>query len=180
MARNIARLEFRRNLARKKRFNILMRSWNTKTNTPIEVSIPRDASVEWSRQTGIEKAVQKIQSLDANGAQITKDAPAFLFPYQRRTRDQLITLGENIFEEIVRQQLEGSFETHEMSIDDSKGVEFDLTQIKIGTPCFIGDNTGRHTIYFKENSRRATYIRWQKNCLFDKKRIQQTHSRDTN
>ena len=135
--RNISRLSFHKNLARKKRFNLVLRSWNLKTNVPVEVSIPRDATEAWARETNIERAVQKIQTLDANGAQVTKDAPGFLFPYQNKTREQLITLGEKIFEELVRQQLEGQFETREMEVNDSQGVEFDLTQLKTGTPILL-------------------------------------------
>ena len=135
--KNISRLNFHKNLARKKRFNLILRSWNIKTNVPVEVSIPRDATEAWARETNIERAVQKIQTLDANGAQVTKDAPGFLFPYQNKTREQLITLGEKIFEELVRQQLEGQFETREMEVNDSQGVEFDLTQLKTGTPILL-------------------------------------------
>ena len=42
-----------------------------------------------------------------------------------------------IRDRLVRQQLEGSFETREMEVNDSQGVEFDLTQLKTGTPILL-------------------------------------------
>ena len=134
---NISRLSFKRDLGRKKKFNIVMKSWNIKTNELIKVSIPRDATSAWAKETRIEKAVQKVQTLDAQGNQISKDAPAFLFPYRKKTKEQLIELGQSIYEEIVRQQLEGEFETKEMAITNTQGTEINLAQIKIGTPILL-------------------------------------------
>ena len=135
--KNISTLSFKRNLGRKKRFNILLKSWNVKTNTPFKVSIPRDANDDWIRATNIKKGVQMIQTLDAQGNQITKDAPSFLLAYRNKTREELILIGQAYFEEIVRQQIEGEFETREMVVNDDQGVEIDLTQIAVGTPILL-------------------------------------------
>ena len=134
---NVSSLSFRRNLGRKKRFNIIMKSWNTKTNTPFKVSIPRDATAQWSKETNIPKAVQKIQTLDAQGNQITKDAPGYLFSYHNKTREQMVEIGQGIFEEIARQQIEGEMETKEMVVNNQNGVEIDLTKISVGTPLLL-------------------------------------------
>ena len=114
-----------------------MKSWNTKTNTPFKVSIPRDATAQWSKETNIPKAVQKIQTLDAQGNQITKDAPGYLFSYHNKTREQMVEIGQGIFEEIARQQIEGEMETKEMVVNNQNGVEIDLTKISVGTPLLL-------------------------------------------
>ena len=114
-----------------------MKSWNTKTNTPFKVSIPRDATDQWSKETNIPKAVQKIQTLDAQGNQITKDAPGYLFSYHNKTREQMVEIGQGIFEEIARQQIEGEMETKEMVVNNQNGIEIDLTKISVGTPLLL-------------------------------------------
>ena len=131
---NIENLEFHKNLGRRKRFNLILRSLNTRTSETTSVSIPKDATQAWATQTNIEKAVQKVSSLDDRGNQITKPAPSFLFRFTNRTKEDLIKIGEKIFEEFVRQQIEGKLTTREMRVTDSDGVEFDLTQLKTGIP----------------------------------------------
>ena len=134
---NLMRLDFHRNLSRKKRFNLVLRSWNIRTAQPTEVSIPRDASTEWAKSINVDKSVQMIKELDPSGVPISKPAPAFSFSYYNLNKEELIRIGEKTFEEIIRQQVEGSFETREMRVNDTEGAEFDLTQLRVGTPVQI-------------------------------------------
>ena len=130
---NIMSLEFFRNLGRKKKFNLLLRSFNLRTGQAVEVSIPRDATSGWAAAVNIDRSVQKIKELNAQGVPLEKNAPAFTFLFKDKTRNELVALGEKIFMEITRQQLEGALTTHEMTVTDDKGVEFDITKLKIGS-----------------------------------------------
>ena len=134
---NLMNLEFFRNLGKKRKFNILIKSFNARKNERIQVSIPRDAEKAWADSMNIDKAIQKVKELNAEGVAETRNAPAFTFLLRDKTREELVQYGQKIFEEFVRQQLEGSCETHEMVVNDDRGVEFDLTQIKVGTPIKI-------------------------------------------
>ena len=135
---NIMRLDFHRNLGKKKKFNIVVRNFEVETEKAIVVTIPRDATDEWSKQMSIPKKLAKTSELDTNGIRIERDAPFISFFYpDLRTREGLIDVGQKIFEEFIRQQLEGTCETHDMQVLDDRGMEFDLTKIKTGTPIKI-------------------------------------------
>ena len=134
---NLMSLEFFRNLGRKRKFNLVLRSFNIRSGKRIEVSIPRDAEASWAKDMNIDKAIQMIKELDAQGVARSRPAPAFAFLFKDKTKEQLIAIGQKVFEEYVRQQLEGSCETRDMVVNDSNGVEFDITKIKIGTPVQI-------------------------------------------
>ena len=134
---NLMNLEFFRNLGKKRKFNILLKSFNMRENKRIQVSIPRDANKSWADAMNVDKAIQKVKELNAEGVAESRNAPAFTFLLNNQTKEQLIEYGQKVFEEIVRQQVEGSCETHEMRITDDKGIEFDITQVKIGSPVKI-------------------------------------------
>ena len=134
---NLMNVEFYRNLGRKKKFNMLLRSFNIRTGARIEVSIPRDATQAWANSMNVDKAIQQVKELDAQGIARSRPASAYTFLFKDKTRDELIELGQKLFEEFVRQQLEGSCETREMRVNDDQGVEFDVTKIKVGTPIKI-------------------------------------------
>ena len=134
---NLMALEFFRNLGKKKKFNILLRSFNVRENKRLQVSIPRDADKAWADSMNVDKAIQKIKELNTEGVAESRNAPAFTFLLSDKTKQELVDYGQKVFEEIVRQQLEGSCETNEMVVNDDRGVEFDLTQIKVGTPVKI-------------------------------------------
>ena len=135
---NLSKLDFHRELGKKKKFNIVIRTFDVITEKSIVITIPRDATASWAREMDIPKKIIKVQELDTNGQRIEKDAP-FITIYEPdlKTREQLIERGQTIFEEYVRQEIEGSCETYNMAVKDDRGVEFDLTQIKTGTPIKI-------------------------------------------
>ena len=135
--KNIESIEFRKNLGRKKRFNLLLSSLSTRTSKTTNVSIPRDATPGWISRTKVQKGVQMVLSLGPQGEQIKKPAPSYKFQFINKTKEQLIALGEGIFEEFVRQQLEGRLRTRDLSVGLESGTEFDLTQIKTGQPVQI-------------------------------------------
>lgn len=134
---NLSSLQFTRNLGRKKKFNILLRSFNLRNGKATVVSIPNDSMVSWANSMNVEKGIQKVQYLDSTGVQKTKNAPANTFIFKNKTREELVDIGQKIFEEYVRQQLEGDCETREMSVNDTEGVEFDVTKIQVGTPILL-------------------------------------------
>ena len=134
---NLMNLEFFRNLGKKRKFNILVKSFNVRTNERIQVSIPRDADAGWANSMNIDKAIQKVKELNAEGVAESRNAPAFTFLLNNKTKEELVDYGQKLFEEFVRQQLEGSCETHEMIVNDDQGAEFDITRIRVGTPIKI-------------------------------------------
>ena len=134
---NLMNLEFHRNLGKKKRFNIVLRSFDLRKNLRAQVSIPRDATQEWADSMNVNKGVVMVKELNAEGVAESRVAPAYSFLFGDYSRDELIEYGQKIFEEYTRQQVEGSCDTHEMVVNDSRGVEFDLLQLKIGTPIQI-------------------------------------------
>ena len=113
---NLMNLEFHRNLGKKKKFNILLKSFDMRKNLKTQVSIPRDATQEWADSMNVNKGIQKIKELNAEGVAESRNAPAYTFLFADKTKDELIEYGQKIFEEFVRQQVEGSCDTHEMVV----------------------------------------------------------------
>ena len=134
---NVKALELYRNLGKKRRFNVRLRSFNRRSGKVIEVGIPKDATAAWSQRTGISRKVQQLSEIDSQGTVRKKPAPGHAFSFTDKTKDQLIFIGEKIFEEIVRQQVEGSLETREMRVSDTDGLEFDITKLRNGIPLQI-------------------------------------------
>lgn len=134
---NLLSLEFYRNLGKKKFFNIVVKTFSIRTQAPLLVVIPRDATQAWASRVGVERKLQKVAELDTTGIKRERDAPVYSFTYHGKTKEQLVEIGEKIFEEFIRQQLEGSCQTAEMVVANDRGVEFDVTKIKTGTPIRI-------------------------------------------
>lgn len=134
---NIMELSFFRNLGRKKKFNLALRSFDIHSGKEVLVYIPRDAEDSWVKAMNVSKANQTIKHIGVDGVAVSKPAPFFSFAYASRTKEELVRVGQKIFEEFVRQQLEGELTTREMKANDTDGLEFDLTKIKVGTPVLI-------------------------------------------
>jgi hypothetical protein len=140
--RNITNLEFKRKLGRRKNFNIVVRSINpnNKADPIIEAKIPMEATDEWARVTGINNAEVKIARVKADATGTTPEeevAPYIAFKVPNVTsKDQLIEIGQEVYEEIGRQQIEGSFQTKEMETADSSqpANAFDVLKVRNGTP----------------------------------------------
>lgn len=162
--RNLKKLEFKRKLGRQKNFNIKVMSLDAKSKSVIEALIPEEATEEWSQAIGIPRQRIKIPKNEARsfGKDSTKkgvttatnagnpkatpedleDAPFLAFRLPNiKSKTQLVKIGEGVFEEIGRQQIEGTMETMEMRqfLDDGKSVKtmFNLLKLRNGSPVAI-------------------------------------------
>lgn len=140
--RNLRSLGFERKLGRQKGINIVVRSLNVENKELIEAKIPEEATAEWANSIGVAAERQKIKEIDAKGEVKEKDAPfmSFLLP-NIVNKDQLVEVGQGIYEEVGRQQLEGTLETKDMcSIQD--GTKINFLTLRNGSPIKIEINQG--------------------------------------
>lgn len=139
--KNLENLQFKRKMGRQKDFNILVRSLDIKNKNVIEVKIPEEATDEWCAEYGIPKKRVQIEKITAKQEEQKEDAPfiSFLVPDVNNVL-QLTEIGQNIFEELSRQQLEGSLSTKDMIVGigpTSNPVEFDVTKLRTASPLLI-------------------------------------------
>jgi len=139
--KNLKDLEFKRNLGRTKDFNIGVRSLNTRKKEVYEAIIPQDGKPEWAAKTGIPLKKVTVKKLQPDKSVKEEDAKVIFFRLPNISdRDQLIEIGQGIFEEMNRQQIEGSLSTKDMLVAegdarvDGAGVPFDVTKIRNATP----------------------------------------------
>ncbi len=149
---NVKNLKFTRKLAKQKGFNVRVRSLSPETKEVISVDIPRQAELSWASSIGVPLENVKIKKPTAPGAgkdgesfQET-EAPFLAFNVPNiKSEDQLKKIGQGIYEELGRQQIEGSFETKEMASRQENPanptgapVEVDFTKIRNASPILIG------------------------------------------
>lgn len=151
---NLSSLEFKRKIGRKKNFNLIVRSLSIETKEVIEAKIPKEATDEWSKATGINNAEVNLKVLKPDGTPVEekdeKPAPYLSFRLPNiKSKDHLIKIGQEIYEEIGRQQIEGSFETKEMEIcyaeDPDKPqnhTKFNVLKLRNGTAVSIEIDQG--------------------------------------
>lgn len=159
--KNLKKLEFKRKLGRQKNFNIKVVSLDIQSKQVIQALIPEEATEEWSQSIGVPRARIKIPKnqvksfgKDTKKTGVTtatnagtpratpdeqEDAPFLSFRIPKiKNKQQLVKIGEGIFEEIGRQQIDGSMETLEMRqfLDDGKSqrTTFNLLKVRNGTP----------------------------------------------
>lgn len=147
--KNVKTLEFKRKLGRKKGFNIRTTSLNVKDKITEEAKIPKDATTEWSDEIGLTQEEITIPQINADGTKgEDKPAPYITFSFPNMTKKQLIECGQKIFEEVGRQQIEGTLTSKEMlvpeRIDDKtySADPFDVLKIRTGTPVEIHIDQG--------------------------------------
>jgi hypothetical protein len=142
--RNITDLEFKRQLGRKKNFNVMVRSLNTATKEILSAYIPAEASDEWSKATGVPNKEVHIPAINADGSKgADKPAPTSVFRVPNvNNKSHLIEIGQKIYEELGRQQIDGSFTTKEMTTLDGVNKIFDLLKLRCGTPVDIKIDQG--------------------------------------
>lgn len=113
---NIKNLKYSRKLGRLKDFNVRVLSLNTIEKRIVEAKIPEeaiDANIAGPRVT--------IPQLDKDGKKIEppKDADFITFRIPNvGSKEELIKIGESIYEEMSRQQISGSLSTYEMEIPE--------------------------------------------------------------
>ena len=139
--RNLSGLEFKRKLGRQKGFNIIVRSMDLRNKVVIEAKIPLEASDAWASSIGIPQAEVENKKVDSGGQETKEVAPyiSILIP-DINSKSQLISVGENIFEELSRQQIEGQLTTKEMVVSygtANNPVEFDITKLRTGEPIIV-------------------------------------------
>ncbi len=167
---NVKNLKFKRKLGRFKNFNVQVRSRVGKE--VLIAKIPEEATVEWGKAFGFQydptlvggpgatplttnfapvsiPVLKPDGSLDASSTHV---APYITFNVPNISdKDQLIRIGQTLYEQYSLQQLEGSFDTFEMvgrgSTTDA-GVnqfnsltQYDLTKIKKGQTICLEINT---------------------------------------
>ena len=134
--KNLKSIQLERNMARRKRFNLKLKSFNTKTGKVVEVNIPQHATEAWSRENKIPRKTNQIAQVDTQGVVKLNPAPGHTFKFKGKTREQLIALGEKIFLEFDRQQLTGTFTTKDMSVLRGQ-EEINILKIRNGSPLQI-------------------------------------------
>lgn len=157
--RNITDLGYERKLGRQKGFNVQVVCFNSRLKSQVSAKIPLEASQEWADDMGIKKEEVKVPKAVAfqfaqqptkagedakktpvqTAAEAKPDeaAPYLTFKVAESkvtSKEGLVAIGEKIFEEISRQQIEGSFETSEMMVGDAEGGKFSAMKMRVGTP----------------------------------------------
>ena len=155
--KNVSNLEMKRKIGRIKGFNLVVRSLDLSKKEVIEAKIPAEASSSWSKETGIPNVEVKLQTLKPDGTPAegdgkdAKPAPYMSFRLPDvANKAHLIRIGQELYEEISRQQIDGNLETKEMEIPDGtieagkiSGVErFDILKIRVGTPIKVEIDQG--------------------------------------
>lgn len=136
---NIKELNFQRKLGRAKNFNVRVISFNPLEKKTEEALIPKEAiTPDFIANNGNKEIT--IPQLDKDGKKIEpeKTADYISFPVKDVVnKEQLIKIGESVFEEMSRQQIEGSLTTYEMEIpeeiDGNKTRSISFEKIKNGT-----------------------------------------------
>lgn len=140
---NIQSLEFNRRLGKQKGFNVIVRSVIDKK--VISAAIPREAKTLENRGKDV-----TIPKQITTGAAVNKNEPEAIAPFLSfvvadvNDKNHLIEMGEKIFEEIGRQQIEGRLKTSEMlsrtvgsgSATD-RGEIYDMLKLRNGVPLRI-------------------------------------------
>jgi hypothetical protein len=136
---NVKSLEMKRKLGRHKGFNVLVRCLDIASKRVLLAKIPEEATDGWAKSTGVPKKRVQVPVIKPDGTLDTpKDGPFISFRVTNvRDQAKLVEIGEKIFEEMSRQQIEGTMETHEMETIDKVGASFNLTKIRVATPIAI-------------------------------------------
>lgn len=138
--RNVKTLEFKRKLGRHKGFNVAVRYLDLGTKEVLLAQIPEEASEDFAKRTGQARKRIQIPVVNPDGTLGTpKDAPFITFRVTNvKNKAHLIEIGEKIFEEMSRQQIEGSLTTHDMqTVEESTDKDFDLLKLRVATPIKI-------------------------------------------
>lgn len=138
---NIKSLSFTRKLGRAKDFNIAVKSFNNHgapEQRVLTALIPKEAKTPLF-VANFGNVEVTIPQMDKDGKKIDPPKPADYMTFLVKDivdKDALIKIGESVFEEISRQQIEGSLETFEMEIpeeSDSGVSPIKFSKIRNGT-----------------------------------------------
>jgi hypothetical protein len=135
---NIKTLSFKRKLGRAKNYNVKVRSFNAIDKRIEEALIPEEAT-DPTFVANFGNTRITTPQLDKDGKKIDppKDADFYTFSVKDiGSKEQLIKIGESIYEELSRQQIEGKFQTFEMEIPeelDTGTSPIKFSKIRCGT-----------------------------------------------
>ena len=149
---NLASVNFERKTGRKKKTNLLLTSVDNARNRPIKVKIPQDVTAAdgfgdfinkfGSPQEKVDGKMKPvfIEKYDEKGKFVeNQEAETLSFPVPTvKDRISLIAKGVSIYEEIIRQHLEGEFATHDMLFFKRNGEMMDISKISVGDYVNIG------------------------------------------
>lgn len=117
---NVKNLKFERKLGRAKNYNVRLVSANLQKKTILEALVPKEAiSEDFIADFGNTEIT--IPQLDKDGKKIEppKVADYITFPVPNiNNKEVLIGMAEDVYEEMSRQQIEGSLSTYEMEIPE--------------------------------------------------------------
>jgi hypothetical protein len=175
---NIKSLKFKRKLGRRKSFNLVVRSMNIESKKVLEAKIPEEATAAWLERNSYRKQPIKEIKFDTEGKPIPdadlKPSPYISFRLTNiANKAQLVEVGEELFEEIARQEIEGDFSTREMSIyyqelnqdgfpkANSQVQNFDVLSLRAGTPVAIvlDDNDLKKATKIENKKEREIYLK---------------------
>lgn len=127
---NVKNFTLGRKLGRSKNFNVKVRSLNI-LDKRVEVALIPEEATDPSFVANFGNTRIAIPQLDKDGKKIEppKDADFFTFTVKDVTnKEQLIKIGEAIYEEMSRQQIEGSLMTYEMEIPEEAPNGFEVVK----------------------------------------------------
>lgn len=140
--RNLKSLTYKRKLGRQKGINIIVRSIDLEGKNVLEAKIPLEAKDDWLQEMTLLGEEQTIEKVGADGQIKEEKAPYHGFNVPNiASKDQLIEIGQGLYEEIGRQQIDGHMKTLDMCILQNK-VRFDLVKVRNGTPIQIDIDQG--------------------------------------
>lgn len=130
---NIKDLRFKRKLGRAKNYNVKLVSANLQKKTVLEALIPKEAiSADFIADFGNVEIT--IPQLDKDGKKIDppKVADYITFPVPNvNDKETLIRMAEDVYEEMSRQQIEGSLSTFEMEIPEEVENEVEFNTMPV-------------------------------------------------
>lgn len=148
--RNVKSMKISRKLSKQKGFNVLVRSIDPENQQVVTADIPFEATDAWLKDKGLKREQIKIKRPVASGTRADTSglppdehvAPHITFSLPDLGKPALIEKGQAVFEELSRQQIQGSLETNEMRIlqqqgEDQNYVEFNILKIRNGTPVAV-------------------------------------------
>lgn len=138
--KNIKSMDMTRKFGRQKGFNLVVRSIRGKE--VIKAEIPKDSTTLPEGGDYVRIPVQTPQGVQINKMDPSSIAPTMSFVVSNvGDKKHLIEVGEKIYEEIGRQQIEGKIKTLDMDSPQNVGTKqescFDLLQLRVGTPLSI-------------------------------------------
>jgi hypothetical protein len=159
--KNIKDISFKRKLGRAKDFNVKVVSFNPLEKKVETVLIPKEATHPLVKGPEV-----TIPQLDKNGKKIEppKTADYITFSVKDVTnKEQLIKIGESIFLEMSRQQIEGELSTFEMAVpEENKKLPIKFNEMRNGSAIrvfFSSDEMGQLNSNSDEKTKRNFLIK---------------------